>query len=92
MVDWKKVVLYYKSTFFQVGEKWLTRKKEEPLFYTFPEMRSQNKRSSETFGTEYFFNYTGGFSVSITLQKLKCQLQQIIGIKEQVKKLANFFI
>ena len=32
----KKVVLYYKSTFFQVEEKWLTRKKksefEEPLF------------------------------------------------------------
>ena len=33
-----------------VREKWLTRKKrsefEEPLFYTFPEMTSQNKRST----------------------------------------------
>ena len=27
----KKVVLYYKSTFFQVGEKWLTRKKNPSL-------------------------------------------------------------
>ena len=27
----KKVVLYYKSTFFQVGEKWLTRKKNTSL-------------------------------------------------------------
>ena len=25
----KMVVLYYKSTFFQVGEKWLTKKKSE---------------------------------------------------------------
>ena len=58
----KKVVLYYKSTFFQVGEKWLTRRKKirvwrttflEPLFYTFPEMRSQNKRSSGKIGVSY---------------------------------------
>ena len=31
----KMVILYHKSTFFQVGEKWLTRKKSEfaePLF------------------------------------------------------------
>ena len=27
----KKVVLYYKSTFFQVGEKWLTRKENPSL-------------------------------------------------------------
>jgi len=27
----KKVVLYHKSTFFQVGEKWLTRKKNPSL-------------------------------------------------------------
>ena len=27
----KKVVLYYKSSFFQVGEKWLTRKKNPSL-------------------------------------------------------------
>ena len=27
----KKVVLYYKSTYFQVGEKWLTRKKNTSL-------------------------------------------------------------
>ena len=41
----KKVVLYHKSCFFQVGEKWLTKKKKsdfvEPLslslFYTFLE-------------------------------------------------------
>jgi hypothetical protein len=43
----KKVVLYNKSTFFQVGEKWLTRKKksefEEPLFYTFLEKWLQIK-------------------------------------------------
>ena len=50
----KKMVLYHKSTFFLVREKWLTRKKIrvwrttflEPLFYTFSESRSQNKRSS----------------------------------------------
>ena len=47
----KKVVLYHKSTFFQVGEKWLTRKKIrvcrttflKPLFYTFLEKWLQNK-------------------------------------------------
>jgi hypothetical protein len=47
----KKVGLYCKSTFFQVGEKWLTRKKIrvwrttflEPLFYTFLEKWLQIK-------------------------------------------------
>ena len=55
MVDQKKRWFYtINPHFFQVGEKWLTRKKIrvwrttflEPLFYTFPEMRSQNKRST----------------------------------------------
>ena len=47
----KKVGLYYKSTFFQVREKWLARKKIwvcrttflEPLFYTFLEKWLQIK-------------------------------------------------
>ena len=50
----KKVVLYYKSTFFSGWRKVVDQKKIrvwrtillEPLFYTFPKMRSQNKRSS----------------------------------------------
>ena len=52
---WPKKRWFYTIdlAFFQVGEKWLTRKKIgvwrttflEPLFNTFPEMRSQNKRS-----------------------------------------------
>ena len=45
----KKVVLYHKSTFFQVGKKWLTRKKKsefaEPLFYSFLEKWLQIKCS-----------------------------------------------
>ena len=60
MVDQKNVGLYYKSTFFQVGEnsdlvgeKWLTRKKIrvcrttflEPLFYIFLEKWLQIKWS-----------------------------------------------
>ena len=52
----KKVILYYKSTFFQVGEKWLTRKKKirvwlttflEPLFFVFLEKWLQIKWLSQ---------------------------------------------
>ena len=58
----KKVILYHKSTFFQVGEKWLTRKKSEfaePLFYTFLEKWLQIKCSREKngIGTNNFIIY-----------------------------------